>query len=222
MARFRAGAGIPLDVPVPETESCDLREALADLAAYSQATRDLNEPRFSVHRLVQDVTRRSLDADASHRRLVEALGWINDAFSGDPQDVRIWSRLDPLVPHTQDVTRYADDSRVTTPTARLMSGLGVLFQSKALHAEAEVLYRRALTVSETSLGPDHPEVGTRLNNLGSLLRATNRPAEAEPLIRRALSIAEKSFGSDHPGVSVASATSANYCTPPTGSPTPSR
>jgi hypothetical protein len=45
-----------LDVPVPETESGDLREALADLAAYSLATRELNEPRFSVHRLVQDVT----------------------------------------------------------------------------------------------------------------------------------------------------------------------
>ena len=44
------------DIPVPETESGDLREALADLAAYSLATREPNEPQFSVHRLVQDVT----------------------------------------------------------------------------------------------------------------------------------------------------------------------
>jgi tetratricopeptide (TPR) repeat protein len=185
-----------LDVPVPETESGELREALADLAAYSLATRELNEPRFSVHRLVQDVTRRSLDADTSHRRLVEALGWINDAFTGDPQDVHTWSRLDPLLPHTQDVTRYADASRITTPTARLMGALGNLFHSKALHAEAEFLCRRALTVTEINLGPDHPEVASPLNNLGSLLRATNRPAEAEPLMRRALAIAEKSFGRD--------------------------
>jgi hypothetical protein len=40
-----------LDVPVPEDEGEDLHEALADLAAYSLATRDPEEPRFLVHGL---------------------------------------------------------------------------------------------------------------------------------------------------------------------------
>ena len=66
--------------------------------------------------------------------------------------------------------------------------------------EAEPLYRRALAITEKSLGPDHPNVATALNNLAGLLRATNRLSQAEPLYRRALTIDEKSFGPHHPEV----------------------
>jgi hypothetical protein len=54
-----------------------------------------------------------------------------------------------------------------------------------------VLYRRALTIWEKSLGPDHPNVAILLNNLALLLRDTNRSAEAEPFSRRAQAIQEK-------------------------------
>jgi hypothetical protein len=33
--------------------------------------------------------------------------------------------------------------------------------------EAEPLYRRALAIDEQSFGPDHPNVGTDLNNLAA-------------------------------------------------------
>ena len=68
-------------------------------------------------------------------------------------------------------------------------------------AEAEPLYRRALEIVKQTFGPDHPDVGTCLNNLAALLLDTNRLAEAEPLMRRALAIDEASFGPDHPNVS---------------------
>jgi tetratricopeptide repeat protein len=61
-------------------------------------------------------------------------------------------------------------------------------------AEAEPLYRRALTIEEKNSGPDHPNVAAGLNNLAGLLYATRWCAEAEPLYRRALVISEKSFG----------------------------
>jgi len=47
--------------------------------------------------------------------------------------------------------------------------------------EAEPLMRRTLAIHERSLGPEHPDVATGLNNLAQLLEATNRMAEAEPL-----------------------------------------
>jgi tetratricopeptide (TPR) repeat protein len=189
-----------LDVPIPEDGGEDLYEALADLAAYSLATRDPEEPRFLVHGLVQDVTRRSLDAAASRQRVAEALGWVDAAFTGDPEDVRSWPRLDPLAPHARSITRQADAAGITDPTARLMNQLGVLLHAKSLHAQAEPLYRRALAVDEASFAPDHPTVATRLINLAELLRDTNRLAEAEPLYRRALAIRETSFGPNHPDV----------------------
>jgi hypothetical protein len=54
--------------------------------------------------------------------------------------------------------------------------------------------RRALAIDEARFGPDHPAVGSDLNNLAALLQATNRPGEAEPLYRRALAIHEARFG----------------------------
>ena len=55
-----------------------------------------------------------------------------------------------------------------------MNQIGSLLSSKALYAEAEPLYRRALAIDEKSCGPDHPEVARDLNNLAVLLGATNR------------------------------------------------
>jgi hypothetical protein len=84
---------------------------------------------------------------------------------------------------------------------RLMNVLGLLFCTKARYREAEPLYRRTLAITEASLGPDHPDVATRLNNLAGLLRATNRLAEAEPLMRRGLEILiafEHRTGHQHP------------------------
>jgi len=69
-------------------------------------------------------------------------------------------------------------------------------------AEAEPLLRRALVITERSLGPEHPSVATRLTNLGHLLAQGNRSGEAEQLMRRALAIDEKPLGGEHPAVAV--------------------
>jgi hypothetical protein len=83
-----------LDVPVPGVATEDAPAALDDLAAYSLATRDPEGQAFLVHRLVQDVTRRGLEeAGTATARLTEALGWVDAAFAGQPDDVRTWPRL---------------------------------------------------------------------------------------------------------------------------------
>jgi hypothetical protein len=76
-----------------------------------------------------------------------------------------------------------------------------LLQDTNRLGEAEPLMRRALAITEASLGTDHPTVATRLNNLAQLLHATNRLGEAEPLMRRALAMAftfEREHGREHP------------------------
>lgn len=200
---FLADEPVPrflLEVPVPGAESEDAREAEADLYGYSLVTRDMGAGTFSVHRLVREVVRRGLsDADA-RTRLEQALGWVNDAFVGEPQDVRSWPRLMPLAEHAEAVVDRAAAVGIDEPTGRLMAELGSLFDVRAQYGRAERLKRAALEIGERSLGPDHPEVATRLNNLASSLWRTNRPAEAEPMFRRALAITEAGLGPDHPDV----------------------
>jgi len=196
-----------LEVPVPKApEEPNRRNVLVELATYSLVTRDGETPTFTVHRLVQDVTRRSLRNSPDNEPLMETLGealrWVNAAFVGDPQDVRSWPNLDPLVPHARAVVQYSDAAGIAVPTTLLMNQLAQLLQAKSLLAEAEPLMRQALDIDEKTLGTQHPKLAILLNNLAMLLKATNRLAEAEPLMRRTLDIDERAFGAEHPNVAI--------------------
>jgi len=63
-------------------------------------------------------------------------------------------------------------------------------------------FKRALELSEKSLGAEHPDVATDLNNLAGLYDAQGRYGEAEPLYQRALRIWEKTLGTEHPDVAM--------------------
>lgn len=185
-----------LEVPIPNGgNETDPFTALAELESYSLATRTNDS--FSVHRLVQDVTRLQYQ-DPEHIRLTETLRWLDAAFVGNPQDVRAWPVLNPLLPHVQAVVEHADAIGIASPTALLMNQLGVMYLTKSLYREAEPLMRRALAIDEASFGEDHPDVAIDLNNLAALLQAINRLTDAEPLMRRALVIFIESVGAEHP------------------------
>ena len=75
--------------------------------------------------------------------------------------------------------------------------------SEGKYAEATAVAKRSLALAEKKFGPDHPSVGTSLNNLAELYGAQGRYAEAEKLHKRNLSISEKALGPDHPSVGIA-------------------
>jgi hypothetical protein len=60
-----------------------------------------------------------------------------------------------------------------------------------LWKKAEPLYKRALTIREKALGPEHLDVATTLEGYGALLRNLNRGAEAERMEARAKASREK-------------------------------
>ena len=190
--------GVPGD---PEAAG-DGWEAISQLEGFSLLNRSAEGTTFSVHRLVQEVGRlwqQRLD-EPEPNELEPALRWLNAAFVGNPQDVRSWGVLDPLAPHAQVVAGFADQVGISDPTARLISQLGLLVFCKAAYSDAEPLMARVVEIFENSLGNEHPNVATALNNLASLLQATNRLAESEPLMERALAIDEASYGNEHPEV----------------------
>ena len=60
------------------------------------------------------------------------------------------------------------------------------------YSEAEPLYKRALTIRMKTLGREHPNVATSLENYAALLRLTARADEAERMEARAKAIRAKS------------------------------
>jgi tetratricopeptide (TPR) repeat protein len=68
------------------------------------------------------------------------------------------------------------------------------------YQEAIPLAKRLLAMEKGTLGPNHPDTATSLNNLALLYDAQGRYAEAEPLFQQALAIREKALGPKHPDV----------------------
>jgi CHAT domain-containing protein len=57
-----------------------------------------------------------------------------------------------------------------------------LYQREHRYADAEPLFRRALTIREQAVGSDHPETATLVNNLAALYQDEGRSGDALPLV----------------------------------------
>jgi len=186
-----------------------LADTLADELEFNQAKRELlnfsliraEGDLISIHRLVQDVTRKRLAPEAHDSWLSAGLCAVNALFPDESHDVRNGPTCARWLAHALAlVTQNKAEQLEADACARLRNLAGLLLRSQADYVGAEPQFRRALEILQTSLGPDHPQVATALNNLASLLQDTNRLADAEPLFRRALAIDEPSLGPNHPSV----------------------
>lgn len=77
--------------------------------------------------------------------------------------------------------------------AQLNQQVVQLFQ-QGQYAQAIGLATQALELARSSLGEEHPDTGTTLNNLAGLYAATARPSAALPLMQRAAAITGKMIG----------------------------
>lgn len=191
-----------LEVEIPDTKTIIATDAWMELKKYSLVTSTEDKTAFTVHRLVQEITRSRLDSETSLQTLTDSLNWIDRAFDSDPEDIKNWPLLEPLLPHVLTIIDFAQNNTINNPTSRLMNQAGVLFLHKALYISAEPLMRKSLQIDEETYGSDDHSVAVRLNNLAQLLQRTNRMTEAEPLMRRALNIDEKNFGSNDSNVGI--------------------
>lgn len=82
--------------------------------------------------------------------------------------------------------------------ASLLNAVASFHLDAGRFAAAEPLFRRALDVRERTLGPEHPDTLSSLNNLAYVLDSIADYAGAEPLYRRALEAEERLRGPDHP------------------------
>jgi hypothetical protein len=76
---------------------------------------------------------------------------------------------------------------------------------------AERLLREAAVIQETTLGSEHPDLATTLNNLAFVCERTNKLADAERGYRRAHAIAVASLGPRHPFVATSVKNLVDFC-----------
>ena len=86
-------------------------------------------------------------------------------------------------------------SRVRTTAFVLLAA--VLFSVSAAHGQDVEQLKTRAEKAERELGPDHPDLSTRLYELAEYYRLQGQYTAAEPLYKRSLTIREKTLGPDH-------------------------
>jgi tetratricopeptide (TPR) repeat protein len=81
-----------------------------------------------------------------------------------------------------------------------LNNLAVVYDEQGKYAEAEGLFKRALTIREQAVGANHPDVAETLNNLANVFEEQGKYGEAEGLYKRVLAIYEQALGANHPNV----------------------
>ena len=114
--------------------------------------------------------------------LAEEAAWDNDIKSGD--EFLRSSRYSQAEQSYQAAVRKAEefgdrDRRL----AHSLNGLASVYKEQGRYKEAMAVCQRALTIWETTLGPDHPDVAAGPNNVANLYVNQGFFGEAE-LVRR--------------------------------------
>ena len=86
------------------------------------------------------------------------------------------------------------DARLATA----LHNLAILYYRVGKYADAEPLYKRAMSIREAVFKPTHPHVIQSLNDLAALYYAQGRYAATESLLRRMMEIIESDRGERHP------------------------
>jgi tetratricopeptide (TPR) repeat protein len=187
-----------LEIAVPDENVApiDQSAALAELEGYSLVTRSRDTAAFTIHRLVQDVTRRSLGNETS-TVLGSTLAWMDRAFQGNTDDLRLRSKLGMLAPHVRTVTDQPDAAEIFEGTPRLLIMLGDFLHNRAPAAEVEPFYRRALAQYEHFMKMERDNnqllycLSASYERVGFILERQGKLSEALKFFLDNLAIAER-------------------------------
>ena len=132
----------------------------------------------------------ALNKVTSRTGLVENLSWA-------AIHTEVWNLLEENTrAYTGGLIRDGEKKK----GADILDVVGGILRDCGVYPPAVRIWERCLTIRETILGPNHPNVATGLNGLAELYRAQGQYAKAEPLYQRALEIWEAALGPNHHNV----------------------
>jgi tetratricopeptide (TPR) repeat protein len=181
-------------------DGVEMGDVLAELVSWSLARWTVDKDAFTIHRLVQEVTRLGMSEGEKTASLEKAFARIRANLPDPNWNEACWRLWERLAPNVDVLLRHPQGDPIEVGATWIMNRYGLWLHHRAQYAEAEPLLEWALRIREGALGPDHPDVAISLSDLARLYQERGRYAEAAPLFARSLRIREKALGSDHPYV----------------------
>ena len=183
------------------TDSIELDTAISELRRYSLLRRDGDSQTLTVHRLVQEVLKETMDEGTQEQWAERAVRAVNHVFPD--VDVTTWPACQRYLPQAQACADLVEQWNMRFSEAgRLLDQAGSYLRDRAYYVQAELFLKLALTIMEQTIGPEHPKMATTYDSLAKVYLEQGKYPQAESLYQQALAIREKSFGPDHPDVAV--------------------
>lgn len=183
-------------------------ELLEPLLRYSLIRRDREENTISIHRMVQEVVKDSIQVDSRSeyaRRVLQVLCEIVP----DPARVEEWPRCERLFRHAIVGTQLCEEHRIEGEgPAHLHNQLALYLDHRRQPEEAERLFRRAISFrkkvddSASASLKNRVSLVVNLCNLASLLQEAGRNAEANEKVYQAIRLLEEKHGPDFPFLAI--------------------
>ena len=176
-------------------------QAIATLRSLSLIRCHPETRTLSMHRLVQEVLKDSLEAPLARQWSERVIRTLNAVFP-EPEFVH-WPRCEQYILHATASLRDPLQAGSSVPEARLLFlKAGSYLVERGCYLEAEKFLTQAYELGE-QLQIDHDLVtANTLDRLATLYWRQARYQVAEQLFQRALAIGERCLGSDHPETSI--------------------
>ncbi len=102
-----------------------------------------------------------------------------------------------LVPHTAFCALEVSEPDPRLEAANALLSQAHVARSARNHAQASVLYQKALAAYEAALGTDNPALDSFLNEIGGSHQVMDEYARALPLFHRSIALRESALGPNH-------------------------
>ena len=169
-----------------------LSTLMGPLLRYSLIRRDIDERTVSIHRMVQEVVKDSLDPQVRHEYARRVVGALSAKFP-DPARHTDWPGCERFLRHALVAIRHSDEYKLEgEAAARLHNQVALYLDHRMQWQAAEPLYRKAIALRRRIEGTIQANTLNRRNlaaaqsNLSTLLTEIGRSAEALATITQAI------------------------------------
>ena len=192
------GAHLGENLSATVNDRLGLIDAVTETLRYSLLRRDADRRTLSVHRIVQDVLKDTMDEGTQRQwaeRVTKAANHVLPDF--DETAYSDWPRFERLLPHAQVCAGLIERLDLKFPeAAHLLNNAARYIHDRGRLTEAESYYAQSLALRQHLFGQQHLDVATSLNNLGWVKHNLGKYAEAESLQLDALGIRTNLLGDD--------------------------
>src|SRR5258708_1607133 len=115
----------------------DARDALDGVTSWSLARWADDGDAFTVHRLVQKITRERLPSDQKDNTLDSALDVLNAGLPSPEWDEKGWRRWERLAPHVRALLHHLKGSSIELDATVMMHKYGLWLSNRAPYPEAQ-------------------------------------------------------------------------------------